>query len=132
MIVVRSLKSQTVLVMRKWSVVDMTKLKHPAMESESAEQFSSPILSETIIDNIQSFINHPHISKPRYDNNPTSKFQSKTCVAMTEIGQGTIAAPTFIQWIIDTRPLWPVSKKTTPREEVAEFKIAVCTFILCT
>jgi 4'-phosphopantetheinyl transferase len=39
-----------------------------------------------------------------------------------EYGTGS---PTIIQWILDTRPLWPVPKKTSPREEVAELKNVV-------
>lgn len=49
---------------------------------------------------------------------------------MTDSNQGGTAGPTFIQWILDTRPLWPVPKKTSPREEVAEFKDVVCIFHL--
>lgn len=31
--------------------------------------------------------------------------------------------PKIIQWLLDTRPLWPVPKKSSSREEVAELKI---------
>ena len=47
---------------------------------------------------------------------------------MTELYQGETIRPTFIQWIVDTRPLWPVEKRTSPREEVAEFKNVVYIF----
>jgi hypothetical protein len=44
---------------------------------------------------------------------------------MTDPGQNGTARPNFVQWIIDTRPLWHVPKKTSRREEVAELKNTV-------
>lgn len=48
---------------------------------------------------------------------------------MTAPTGSAAASPTFIQWIVDTRPLWPVAKRANPREEVAGLKDVVCILI---
>jgi 4'-phosphopantetheinyl transferase len=48
---------------------------------------------------------------------------------MSEADESGPGSPTIVQWIIDTRTLWPVPKKTSPREEVAELKNIVCIHI---
>ena len=40
--------------------------------------------------------------------------------------------PKIIQWILDTRPLWQMPKKSSSREEVAELRIIVQSPVLPT
>jgi 4'-phosphopantetheinyl transferase len=36
------------------------------------------------------------------------------------------SGPKIIQWILDTRPLWPVPKKEKTKDEVQELSVVVC------
>ena len=44
---------------------------------------------------------------------------------MAEAIQTATSSPTIVQWILDTRPLWPVTKRATSRDEVEELQHVV-------
>jgi 4'-phosphopantetheinyl transferase len=35
------------------------------------------------------------------------------------------SGPRIVQWLLDTRPLWPVPPKDRPKDEVQGLKVAV-------
>jgi hypothetical protein len=44
---------------------------------------------------------------------------------MMESSSDGLSSPKIIQWLLDTRSLWPVSGHLKPKEEVAELRTVV-------
>lgn len=48
-----------------------------------------------------------------------------TRITMASSGPKSSHEPKIIQWLLDTRPLWPVTKRSKPREEVELLRTVV-------